>query len=129
MPKLRWVLLLILLSPFIIALRPREDAFFVALDFEPAVWREHAHLHDEVLSDQARRLVRQRILIGKTRAEVIDLLGKPSFVLGRDDQEDPDGPRLIYRLGPYGFVGVDYEWLTVLVEADGRVSKCYCRRD
>jgi hypothetical protein len=123
-----WVLLVVALSVFAVAFRPRPSIIYTP-DFEADVWREHADLYDDVLSDQAHRLIRHRVLIGKTKAEVIDLLGKPSFALGQDGREDPDGSKLIYRLGPYGFVGVDFNWLTVRIGDDGRVSECYCWQD
>ena len=93
-------------------------------EFDALVWQEHSETGDGARAEQAHRLIVHRTVFGKTRAEVVELLGHPTFCL-RDGDENPSGPDLVYRLGPYGVVGVDSEWLTVRLGVDGRVVKCF----
>jgi hypothetical protein len=97
-------------------------------EFDAIIWREHTDTRDGAHAEQARRLILHRTLLGKSRAEVVELLGRPTFCL-RDGNEDPEGPDLVYQLGPYGVVGVDYEWLTVRLGPDGRVAAYFKWRD
>jgi hypothetical protein len=97
-------------------------------EFDAIVWREHSEAGDGARTEQAHRLIVRRTVLGKTRAQVAELLGRPMFCL-RNGNEDPDGPDLVYQLGPSGFGGVDFEWLTVRLGTDGRVTRCFTWRD
>jgi hypothetical protein len=56
-------------------------------------------------------------LTGKTRSEVLALLGPPP----KTDKWPEHG--LVYRLGPgRSFTSLDYEWLLVDFHSDGRVT-------
>ena len=67
----------------------------------------------------ADRLVAWRTLLGKTRQQALDLLGKPS-----DEGYFRDWD-LVYWLGPErGFISIDSEWLVVRLGKDDRVIDC-----
>jgi hypothetical protein len=64
-------------------------------------------------------------LDGRTRAEVIALLGPPD---GGDYFREPDN--LVYWLGPErGIMSIDSEWLVIRIGPDGRVSGYKLARD
>lgn len=111
----------------LVALRPRTGTDDHP-PFDPAVWRAHSELQDAELIEQGDRLARSGRLVGNTRAEAIELLGEPSHVRRAGEFGDV-ADSLVYRLGPYGFAGVDSEWLSVVLGSDGRVSGCYRWRD
>jgi hypothetical protein len=63
-------------------------------------------------------------LQGKTRRQVIELLGKPS-----DDGYFRDW-HLVYWIGPErGFMSIDSEWLVLRLGRDDRVVECRIVRD
>jgi hypothetical protein len=72
----------------------------------------------------ADRLVARRVLIGKTRAEVIELLCEPPPTTYFRDRS------MVYWLGPErGFISVDSEWLVLQLAVDGRVVDSRIVRD
>jgi hypothetical protein len=72
----------------------------------------------------ADRLVSCGTLRGKTRQQVIELLGDPSDE-GYFRQFD-----LVYWLGPErGFMSIDSEWLVLRLGRDERVVECRIVRD
>jgi hypothetical protein len=95
--------------------------------FDAALWRDESRMADGVRQDMARRLLARNTLIGKTRAEVVEMLGEPSYCM-RDGpwewKDDPKGPNMVYQLGP-GPSGFYSERLTVRIGPDGRVSSCH----
>jgi hypothetical protein len=65
----------------------------------------------------ADRLVARRTLLGKTRSEVVELLGEPPQT-GYFKQWD-----LVYCLGlERGFIRIDSEWLVVRLDQNSRVE-------
>jgi hypothetical protein len=85
--------------------------------FDPELWRDESRMVDGVRHDMAVRMLARDTLIGKTREEVVELLGSP----GRDE---PD--LLAYQLGPNRspFLAMDSAWLSVILGPDGRVVRC-----
>jgi hypothetical protein len=72
----------------------------------------------------ADRLIAYDTLLGKTRAEVVELLGEPPPT-GYFSNWD-----LVYWLGPErGFIRIDSEWLVLRLGADGRVADNRIVRD
>jgi hypothetical protein len=62
-------------------------------------------------------LLAQNLLTQKTKAEVIALLGEPEPQQGFFDYD------LVYVLGPErSFISIDYEWLLITFDSQGRVS-------
>ncbi|MBD1864951.1 MULTISPECIES: hypothetical protein [Trichocoleus] len=63
-------------------------------------------------------LLKRHTLAGKSRSEVIALLGQPGTT---DYFQDYD---LVYWLGPErGLMSIDSEWLIIRLDAQGRVSE------
>ena len=89
----------------------------------------HAWLADErdgsgVRQQMADRLIAHRVLIGKTRAEVVEMLGPPRRTTYFNDWD------LVYRLGDErGFISMDSEWLLVRLDESLRVSEACIGRD
>jgi hypothetical protein len=83
--------------------------------FDPAVWRAHREARDETLTDQADALVSHRSLDGRSRDEVIAILGPPTF---------EESNRIGYVLGmERSLLAMDSEWLTIFFGADGKVMR------
>jgi len=127
MNKAMWLFLPFLLFSllFQLALWPRRVA---PPEFDPVSWREHAKLHDEVMSEQAMRLLNGQKLNGKTRKGVIELLGSENLTRWPDGREDPQGSDMVYQLGAYGFGGAAYQWLVVRIGPGEQVSECFILR-
>jgi outer membrane protein assembly factor BamE (lipoprotein component of BamABCDE complex) len=65
----------------------------------------------------ADRLVTRGTLLGKTREEVVELLGAPPSTEYFANWD------LVYWLGPErGFIRIDSEWLVFQLDANGRVN-------
>src|SRR5262245_42474082 len=81
--------------------------WFPGRPFDPVVWRDEAQSpSSSVRSEMADRLIARGTLRGKTRAEVVELLGEPTQMGCFADWD------LVYRLGPErGFIRIDEEWL------------------
>jgi hypothetical protein len=93
--------------------------WFPGRPFDPVVWRDEAQTISSVRSEMADRLIARGTLLGKTRAEVVELLGEPTEMGLFSDWD------LVYRLGPErGFIRIDYEWLLIQLDRDGRVAAC-----
>lgn len=88
-------------------------SFTPSKPFSEEQWRNQPETRVEMIDD----VIRKRLLIGKTRQQVISLLGEP-IDLGNghfsSDKED-----MIYYLGPErGLIGIDSEWLLIWLEND-----------
>jgi hypothetical protein len=87
--------------------------------FDPVGWQDPARVKQGVRLKMADRLVAWRTLQGKTRQQVVDLLGKPS------DEGYFRHWDLVYWLGPErGFISIDSEWLVARLGNDDRVIDC-----
>jgi hypothetical protein len=88
--------------------------------FNPVAWRDEALVEQGVRLSMADRLVARDALLGKTRSEVVKLLGEPTVPGGAVGVWD-----LEYLLGLHrGFPGIGYECLVMRLGADGRVCEC-----
>ncbi len=66
----------------------------------------------------ATDLVKSRILMGKTKGEILELLGPETETANWKDWG------IVYWLGPErGFMGIDSEWLVVRYGSDGRARE------
>ena len=95
---------------------------FLSGDFDAAAWRAK---HEASFSDRTRlRMVedlrQSKRLDGRTRAEVLELLGPPS---------SHHGDELTWRLGPDRGIGIDSSLLTVRFGSDGRVARHWVWED
>jgi hypothetical protein len=96
-------------------------------DFDPAVWNdptrslEPPYLRSCMVDD----LLAQGLLLQKTEAEVITLLGTPEPPEHGFNDYD-----LVFVLGPErGFISIDYEWLLLNLDDQGRVKEALLMTD
>ena len=91
---------------------------------DPTVWQDEKQVVQGVRLAMADRIVAKNMLSGKTRAEVVAMLGEPpktGYFTGWD---------LVYWLGPErGFISIDSEWLVVRFDAQGHVLEYRIVRD
>jgi hypothetical protein len=88
--------------------------WFPGREFDPAVWKDETQIQEGVRVAMADRLLARGTLLGKTRQEVVELLGKPTPT---GDFREWD---MVYWLG---YMSID-EWSLVLRLSDGRVCEC-----
>jgi hypothetical protein len=92
--------------------------------FDPVTWNDKTQVKAGVRLAMADRIVARRMLSGKTRPEVIAMLGEPPKT---DYFSDWD---LVYWLGnERGFISIDSEWLVVRFDAHKRVLEYRIVRD
>jgi len=101
-----------------------KQTLYPGIAFDSASWRDERSLHDGTRERMADRLVGRHTLQGKTRSEVVSLLGEPPPTGYFSDWD------LVYFLGPErGFWSIDSEWLVVRFGQDGRVAEFRIVRD
>jgi hypothetical protein len=86
--------------------------------FEASAWRDSAQAYSDaaVRGCMVDDLLARRELLGRSRAEVVALLGEPRRT---DYFREYD---LVYWLGPErGLMSVDSEWLVLRLDRSGRV--------
>jgi hypothetical protein len=87
-----------------------------AQSFDWDAWRDESQVKQGVRLAMADQLIAHGTLLGKTRAEVVRLLGEPpptGYFANWD---------LVYWLGPErGYISIDSEWLVLRLSGDGRV--------
>ena len=85
--------------------------------FDGSKWNDEARMRDNGRSRMADRLLARRSLRGKTKNEVLALLGIPRATEYFRDWD------LVYWLGSErGFISIDSEWLVLKFNSEGRVS-------
>ena len=90
--------------------------WFPGREFDPAVWRDEVQVQDGVRLGMADRLLARRSLLGRTRAEVVAVLGEPPPTGYFADWD------MVYWLGlERGWIRIDSEWLVLRLGKDGRV--------
>lgn len=88
--------------------------------FDAQRWqdRTRAYSRDAVRGCMVDDLLRRRLLEGRTRDEVVALLGEPRRSVFFGDYD------LVYWLGPErSLLSIDSEWLLLRLGADGRVTE------
>ena len=95
------------------------------LPFDRAVWNAEAEdVEDFRRHRMADSLVQERRLLGKTRADVISMLGEPTATSHFREYD------LVYVLGnERGWMSIDSEWLLLKLDIAGRVSAAEIARD
>jgi hypothetical protein len=87
-----------------------------AQPFVSHAWRDESKVKEGVRLGMADQLIADGTLLGKARAEVVDLLGEPPPTGYFADWD------LVYWLGPErGYISIDSEWLVLRLSAEGRV--------
>jgi len=88
--------------------------------FDPEVWRTDLDAKEGARVAMARRLLRESTLHGKTRQELVELLGEPQPV-------GKLGPNhLVYWLA---LRGNQSDWLILRLGPDGRVTEAWIDRE
>jgi hypothetical protein len=95
------------------------------LPFDRAVWNaEAADLDDFRRHRMADWLLKERRLVGMSRAEIVSMLGEPTDTSHFRDYD------LVYVLGgERGWMSIDSEWLLMKLDTSGRVSTVELGRD
>jgi hypothetical protein len=98
--------------------------WFPGRNFDAVAWHDPVLVQRGVRLAMADRLIARRALNGKTRAEVVEMLGEPPDT-GYFRNWD-----LVYWIGPErGLFGIDSEWLVARLGRDGDVVECRIVRD
>jgi hypothetical protein len=92
--------------------------------FDRRAWQDPVRVRQGVRLEMADRLVGSGTLRGKSRRQVIELLGEPS------DEGYFRKWDLVYWLGPErSYMSIDSEWLVLRLGRDGRVFEYRIARD
>jgi hypothetical protein len=123
MRRMQWLVVAVVLLVVSSMLAARW-VWFAGRALDPTAWQDESQIQQGVRLAMADRLIALRTLIGKTRADVVELLGEPP----------PTGYfadwNLVYWLGPErGFISIDSEWLVLRFGAEGRVVENRIVRD
>ena len=117
-----WLVVLLFAST-VIAMLALERVWFADREFDAAVWRDEAQVRRGVRSKMADWLLARGMLLGKTRAEVVELLGEPPPTEYFADWD------MVYWLGLERGYGIDSEWLVLRVDSEGRIAENHIARD
>lgn len=92
------------------------------MPFESAKWK--AGNENDIRIRMVDSLLRKYELNGKTRAEILALLGEPDNTGYFQDYD------LVYRLrAERGFISIDSEWLVFPLDTNDMVKECRIARD
>jgi hypothetical protein len=92
--------------------------------FDRELWLRSEPAQDSPRLSMADGLVESRALVGKGRAEIEAMLGKPRETKYFTEYD------LVYLLGPErGFLAIDSEWLVIKLNGDGRAGEVRIVRD
>jgi hypothetical protein len=96
----------------------------VGRTFDAPTWNDEKQVKEGVRLAMADRIVARHMLSGKSRSDVIAMLGEPPKTGYFADWN------LVYWLGPErGYMSIDSEWLVVRIDASERVSDYRIVRD
>jgi hypothetical protein len=120
-----------LLVAIVVILRSTSPPGWGDLPFDQKQWKAGKTNHpDNIRGKMVRSLVRHEQFRGKTRAEVVELLGPPDGANHRinDDLFVPDAvaaeaTEFDYTLGMYSGFRMDYDVLEIRFDDRGRVRK------
>jgi len=95
------------------------------LPFDRAVWNAEAEGIDDFRRHRmADWLLKQQRLLGKSRAEIVSMLGDPTETSHFREYD------LVYVLGnERGWMSIDSEWLLMKLDGSGKVSMAEIGRD
>ena len=95
------------------------------LPFDRAVWNSEAEGIDDFRRHRmADWLLKKQRLLGKSRAEIISMLGDPTETSHFPEYD------LVYVLGhERGWMSIDSEWLLMKLDGSGKVSVAEIGRD
>ena len=118
----KWVLVLIVLLLVV-----RYTIYSAPLPFVESWWNANNYEWNDSLHKRARiadRLISSDALIGKSRTEIVQMLGEPP---------PPEYFRewdMVYNLGAErGFISIDSEWLVIRLGSTGNATQATILRD
>lgn len=112
----KWSLVIVVATTSLIAVLVIRWAWFPGRAFDSVVWQDETHVKQGARLEMADRLIARRALLGKSRAEVVGMLGEPSATAKFGDWD------LVYWLGPErGYFSIDSEWLVLRLAENGLV--------
>jgi hypothetical protein len=92
--------------------------WFRGKPFDQVAWTDDGRVRGGIRLAMADRLITRRTLNGKTRNEVLAMLGQPPPTNYFREWD------LVYWLGrERGFISIDSEWLVLRFNCNGRVSE------
>lgn len=119
--RLAWVVLVAVTGAAVAIIK---CVVFPGRAFDAATWNDQTQVESGVRLSMAHRLLADGVLVGRTRAEVVAMLGEPPAT-GCFSEWD-----LVYWLGlERGFIRIDSEWLVARLGSDGRVTQARLFRD
>ena len=109
---------IILILRFAVTTAREPGGYLNRVPFDSVTWKESLAQNSDsrVRQSMVRDLLASRLLSGKTRPEVLELLGQPP---------PTDKFRIldfVYWLGPQRGVPIDSEWLVIKLGAEGKVA-------
>ena len=108
---------IVLTTVVVLILAVSSTFWFRGEPFDGSKWNDEARMRDNGRSRMVDRLLARRSLRGKTKNEVLALLGIPRATEYFRDWD------LVYWLGSErGFISIDSEWLVLKFNSEGRVS-------
>ncbi len=113
--KRSWILLLTL--AVVVVLANAWIFWPIGRAFDAMAWNDAQQVNDGVRLEMADWLVAKGTLAGKTRTEVVALLGDPPNSRYFRDWD------LVYWLGNERGYGVDSEWLVIRLDINQRVTQ------
>lgn len=119
----RWLVVAIA-SGLVVAVLSVRVVWFPGRAFDTAMWQDESLVRHGARLEMADRLIARGTLVGKSRAEVVGLLGEPPPAAYFTNWD------LVYWLGPErSYFSVDSEWLVLRLSEDGRVIDNHIVRD
>jgi hypothetical protein len=118
LPRARWIAAAVAIVGATVGLSLLPKRAPKTLDM--ALWHDEASIENGVRQKLADQLVASGSLMGKSREEVVQLLGEPLL-----DEPPPPTPDfkcydVVYVLGLQpGYFGIDHEWLVIRLGPDG----------
>lgn len=119
-PSLVFALLLVLAFVGLAARR----TWYPGRAFDRQTWLNDDQGTQGARLKMADRMVARRALLGRTRTDVVAMLGKPAASANLTDWD------LVYRLGPErGFISLNDEWLVLRLDDQERIIEARIVRD
>ncbi|MCA8941104.1 MAG: hypothetical protein KDB80_00975 [Planctomycetes bacterium] len=113
-----------LLALVVVAAATIKCSLFPGRAFDAALWHDDARVKSGIRRGMADRMLADEVLLGRSRAEVVALLGEPPPTAYFSEWD------LVYWLGPErGLISVDSEWLVIRLGRDGCVCQAGLVRD
>lgn len=114
-----WLKCLLVLTCVLLFFGVVKKLKFPGIPFDAELWQNDQQIAEGIRQPMADRIIATKMLDGKTRDEVIEILGQPTEI-----NEESHDWHFVYYLGPErGFISIDDEWLRIRFSKDGVVEK------